>query len=355
MFKKIASIALAAMMVSATAVVANAAEAEEAVAAADDSVVAAADESAVAAADDGSTVAAAEDGSSVGAGNKVYFKVDRNVWKNFKEITCYIGPHNGGDAPFVWGAKKGLCEEEGDDLYSYDFDAKGITIESGKQYSLNFTGDWGVQTCDMLFDSSIMGSTCVLTSEQVENNVDSNKLSYVCTWEDQDATKYGPVKLITSIGNVIGTAYWADTSPYDMLLNFIKSDGKDGLSNALNFNGKTAQQTLDDTAKALGLSSDHIEKAIKESGKTVEWKNPNGGNGGGGNTDTTTANGGSNNSNSSSSSSSSTTKTTSTSSTSTSGSGSVKSGEGETLAFLFGGIMLAAAGVIFLARKKREE
>ena len=181
MFKKIASIALAAMMVSATAVVANAAEAEEAVAAADDSVVAAADESAVAAADDGSTVAAAEDGSSVGAGNKVYFKVDRNVWKNFKEITCYIGPHNGGDAPFVWGAKKGLCEEEGDDLYSYDFDAKGITIESGKQYSLNFTGEWGVQTCDMLVDCSIMGKTCTLTSEQVENNVDSNKKSYGCT------------------------------------------------------------------------------------------------------------------------------------------------------------------------------
>ena len=359
MFKKIASIILATMMVSTTAVVAaNAAEAEDAAVAADDSSVVAAadDQSAVGASDDQSTVAAAEDtASTAGAGNKVYFKLDPSVWKSAKQVTCYVGTHNGGDAPFAWGSKKGNCEDEGDNLWSYDFDDKGISIESGKQYSLKFTGDWGVQTCDMLFDSSIMGSTCVLTSEQVENNVDSNKLSYVCTWKDQDATKYGPVKLITSIGNVIGTAYWADTSPYDMLLNFIKSDGKDGLSNALNFNGKTAQQTLDDTAKALGLSSDHIEKAIKESGKTVEWKNPNGGNGGGGNTDTTTANGGSNNSNSSSSSSSSTTKTTSTSSTSTSGSGSVKSGEGETLAFLSGGIMLAAAGVIFLARKKREE
>ena len=320
MFKKIASIILAAMMVSATAVVASAAETEETVAAADDSVVAAADDSTVAAADD-STVAAADDS-------------------------------NGGDAPFAWGSKKGNCEDEGDNLWSYDFGDKGISIESGKQYSLNFTGDWGVQTCDMLFDSSIMGSTCVLTSETVENNVDSNKLSYVCTWEGQDSSKYGPVKLITSIGNVIGTAYWADTTPYDMLLTFIKSDGKDGLSNALNFNGKTAQQTLDDTAKALGLTSADIEKAIKESGKTVDWKNPDGGNGGGSSSGGNSSSGGSSSSGSSSSSSSSTTKTTSTSSTGTS---SVKSGEGETLVFLFGGVMLAAAGIIFLARKKREE
>ena len=352
MFKKVASIILAAMMVSATAVVASAAETEETAAAADDSVVAAADDSAVAAADD-STVAAADDsGSTVGSGNKVYFKLDPSVWKSAKQVTCYVGTHNGGDAPFAWGSKKGNCEDEGDNLWSYDFGDKGISIESGKQYSLNFTADWGVQTCDMLFDSSIMGSTCVLTSETVENNVDSNKLSYVCTWEDQDSSKYGPVKLITSIGNVIGTAYWADTTPYDMLLTFIKSDGKDGLSNALNFNGKTAQQTLDDTAKALGLTSADIEKAIKESGKTVDWKNPDGGNGGGSSSGGNSSSGGSSSSGSSSSSSSSTTKTTSTSSTGTS---SVKSGEGETLVFLFGGVMLAAAGIIFLARKKREE
>ena len=356
MFKKIASIILATMMVSTTAVVAaNAAEAEDAAVAADDSSVVAAadDQSAVGASDDQSTVAAAEDtASTAGAGNKVYFKLDPSVWKSAKQVTCYVGTHNGGDAPFAWGSKKGNCEDEGDNLWSYDFDDKGISIESGKQYSLNFTGDWGVQTCDMLFDSSIMGSTCVLTSETVENNVDSNKLSYVCTWEGQDSSKYGPVKLITSIGNVIGTAYWADTTPYDMLLTFIKSDGKDGLSNALNFNGKTAQQTLDDTAKALGLTSADIEKAIKESGKTVDWKNPDGGNGGGSSSGGNSSSGGSSSSGSSSSSSSSTTKTTSTSSTGTS---SVKSGEGETLVFLFGGVMLAAAGIIFLARKKREE
>ena len=74
MFKKIASILLAAIMVGSTAVVAaSAAEADNAVAAADDSAVAAADDSAVAAADD-SAVAAGDD-STVGAGNKVYFEL----------------------------------------------------------------------------------------------------------------------------------------------------------------------------------------------------------------------------------------------------------------------------------------
>ena len=38
-----------------------------------------------------------------------------------------------------------------------------------------------------------------------------------------------------------------------------------------------------------------------------------------------------------------------------SGSSSVKSGQETTVLFVLGGVMLAAAGVLFLSRKKREE
>ena len=349
MFKKIASIILAAVMVGSTAVVAaSAAEADNAVAAADDSDVAAADDSAVAAADD-SAVAAADD-STVGAGNKIYFEVNPDLWKNFRTVTLYLYPH-GGDALITWGSKKGNMKDEGGNKWSFDFGDKGIEIESGKQYGMIFTGDWGVQTCDIIWDSSVMGDTAYCTGDQVENNVDSNKKSYYVKWKNADASKYAPPVCITSIGNIIGEALWSGTTYYDMLVNFIKSDGSDGLSNALKYNGKNAQQTLDDIAKQWGLSQDDIEKAIKEAGKEgqVDWKKSN-------SSASESSNSGSgSSSNSGSSSSSSSGSSSSSSSSKTSGTGSVTSGEGDTLIFLFGGIMLAAAGVVFLARKRRED
>ena len=349
MFKKIASIILAAVMVGSTAVVAaSAAEADEAVAAAENSAVAAADDSSVAAADDSSVAAA--DNATVGDGNKIYFEVNPDLWKNFNTITLYMYPH-GGDALITWGSKKGNMKDEGGNKWSFDFKDKGIEIESGKQYGMIFTGDWGVQTCDIIWDPSIMGDTAYCTGDQVENNVDSNKKSYYVKWKNADSSKYAPPVCITSIGNIIGQALWAGTTYYDMLVNFIKSDGTDGLSNALKYNGKTAQQTLDYIAKEWGLSQDDIEKAIKEAGKEgqVDWKKSSS------SASESSSSGGSSSSGSSSSSSSSSGSSSSSSSSKTSGTGSVTSGEGDTLIFLLGGIMLAAAGVVFLARKRRED
>ena len=346
MFKKIVSIAIAAMMVASTAAIAaSAAETDSA------AVAAAEDSAAVAAPDGDSSVGADDSGSAAVGGNSISFQVDRNLWKNFKKVYCYLYEH-GGDEIIVWGSNKGAMTDAGNDTFTFDFDAKGISIESGKQYGVIFSGDWGVQTCDIIFDSSVMGDTAYLTGDQVENNVDSNKKSYYVKWKNADASKYAPPLCITSIGNVIGEALWAGTTRYDLLLNFIKSDGKDGLSNALKFNGKDEQQTLDDTAKALGLGQDDIEKAIKESGKTVKWEKTKSSAQEGSSSGDSSSSSGDSSSNSGSSSSSS--SGSSSSGSSSSGSSSVSSGQETTIFFVFGGVMLAAAGVIFLARKRRD-
>lgn len=188
----------------------------------------------------------------------------------------YLYEHNG-DALITWGSKKGNMIYEGNNIWSFDFGAKGIGLYPSKQYGIIFTADWGVQTCDIIFDTSIMGDTAYCTGDLVENSVDSNKRSYDVRWKNADPEKYAPPVCITAIGNIIGNAYWAGTTPYDMLVNFIKSDGADGLNNALKYNGKTAQQTLDDISDRWGLSSDDVEKAIRESGKTVDWDNSNSG------------------------------------------------------------------------------
>ena len=196
---------------------------------------------------------------------KICFEVNPDLWKYFNTITMYLYEHNG-DALITWGSRKGNMTYQGYNIWSFDFDANGIKLESDKQYGIIFTGDWGVQTCDIIFDTSIMGDIAYCTGNMAENSADSYKNSYEVRWKNADPQKYAPPVSITALGNVIGNAYWADTTPYDMLLNFIKSDGKDGLANALRYNRKTAQKTLDDAAAALGLSAEDVERAIEESG-----------------------------------------------------------------------------------------
>ena len=130
MFKRIASIAIAALMLGSTAVVAaSAVEADEAVAAADESAVGA---------DDNSAVGANEDTGSTGSGNVVYFEVPGD-WKNFDKITIYLSGHTSGESnTFAWGSKKGFMTDEGNGIWSYDLAEKGYNL-SGDAYSCIFT------------------------------------------------------------------------------------------------------------------------------------------------------------------------------------------------------------------------
>lgn len=339
MFKKIVSIAIAAMMLGSTAVIAaSAAEGDEAVAAADDS-------SAVAAADDSSV--GAEDGSeATSAGSKIYFDASSSGWKTYKAIYLYLYDHNNGEI-ITWGSKKGKMTDEGNNKWSYDLDAKGISFDSSNAYGCIFTADWGMQTCDLIIGSPCIGDTAVCTGETVENNVDSNKTSYVVKWTNADSSTYGNPKCITSIGNVIGNAYWPGDSGYAMFVKFLSSTGKDGIDNALKFNGKNTQQTIDDTANALGLGKEDIKKAIAESGRTFDWKEDSSkAKDGGGSSDNNNNNNNNTNTN---------TNTNNGGGTSNGGgSNSVTSGEDTTVYFIIGGVMLAAIGVLFLARKRRQ-
>ena len=351
MFKKIVSIAIAAMMVASTAAIAaSAAETDSA------AVAAAEDSAAVAAPDGDSSVGADDSGSAAVGGNSISFKADHSIWKNYKYVMLYLYEHNG-DEIIPWASKsKGKMDDAGNDIWTFDFDKHGISLESGKQYGVIFVNDNNVQTCDLITDSGCYGKTAVMNGEMIENTVDSNKKSYVVNWEGMDTSKYGPPLAITSIGNVVGSALWAGTTQYDLFLDFLKdTNAKAGITNALTFNGKSVQQTIDDTAKALGLGQDDIEKAIKESGKTFDWKKESSSaQEGSSSGDSSSSNGDSSSNSGSSSGSSSSGSSSSSGGSSSSGSSSVSSGQETTIFFVFGGVMLAAAGVIFLARKRRD-
>lgn len=215
-----------------------------------------------------------------GSGNKVYFYADPSLWKNYKTFTMYFYEH-GGDTLITWGSKKGNMTDEGNNIWSFDFDQKYITLDPDKQYGIIFTADWNQQTCDIIFDTSCLGDIAFCPGDLVENNVDSSyRKSLWVWWNNADPSKCAPPLCITSIGNLIGYVLWDGQTKYSILVDFIKSDGKDGLKNALKYNEKTCQQTIDDLAGWLGLTDDDVKRAIAESGKSVDWRPGSGSNSG---------------------------------------------------------------------------
>lgn len=342
MFKKIASIMLAAMLIGSTAVVANAAVADDAVAAEEVASVGADDSSAVGA-DDNSAVGADEGSEATGAGNMVYFEVP-DGWQN-KSITFYM--NDNGSELITWGSKKGNMKNESGNLWSFDLSERGLT--PGDHTFVIFTMDWGVQTCNLIMTADNYGDTAYCTGNMVENDVDSNKKSYEVKWK---SGKNGNPKMITSIGNIIGDTYWPGEDAVSMFYTFISTTDAKSVKNAIKFNGKNEQQTIDDTAKELGLSKSQVEEQVKKAkaaGAELDWdasksslpaeSTADTGNGGSSTTGggSTTTGGGSSTTGGSSSTSS-----------------TVSSGENDTIYFILGGVMLAAIGVFFLARRRRD-
>lgn len=372
MFKKVMSLALASTLVlSAGAFAASAAEAEDAVAANDESAVAADDSSAVAAGDE----------SQVGAGTKIYFDVKSAGWKNFSKIYCHIWRADGTGKWPSWQTKKEVCKKESDDLYSYDItkagkeNAEEIQNAGSKNlYCVIFSADTQVQICNTIMNGNCIGDTLYVTGNKLENPKDSNKTDIEAAWKNHP--ECGPQKVITSTSKIVGTALADGTTDVTLLADYLldyvsdegvadtsKTDKTQDLINQLkvspvavmsNVNFKlegfvkeeTMTQDVANKKKAtiegiLGNCTDPTkggEKVNKDEIKNAEAKNDAAESSG------SSSNGGSSNSGSSSNGSSS--------NGSSSGSNSVQSGQETTIFFVFAGVMVAAAGVFFLVRRR---
>ena len=362
MFKKVMSLALASTLVlSAGAFAASAAEAEDAVAANDESAVAADDSSAVAAGDE----------SQVGAGTKIYFDVKSAGWKNFSKIYCHVWRADGTGTWPSWQTRKEVCNKESDDLYSYDITKTGNAEEiqnagSKNLYCVIFSADTGSQIYNTIMNGNCIGDTVYVTGNKIENPKDSQKADTEAAWKNHP--ECGPQKVITSTSKIVGTALADGTTDVtllaDYLLDYVSDDGTADTSKtdktqdlinqlkvsplAVMSNVKfklegfvkagTMTQDVADKKQAtigdiLGKCTDPTkggEKVNPDEIKNAEAKN-----------DAADTSGSSNGSSSNGSSNGS-----------SSGSNSVQSGQETTIFFVFAGVMVAAAGVFFLVRRR---
>ena len=363
MFKKVMSLALASTLVlSAGAFAASAAEAEDAVAANDESAVAADDSSAVAAGDD----------------TKIYFDVKSAGWKNFSTIYCHIWRADGTGKWPSWQTKKEVCKKENDDLYYYDIKKTGNAEEiqnagSKNLYCVIFSADTGSQIYNTIMNGNCIGDTVYVTGNKIENPKDSNKIDTEAAWKNHP--ECGPQKVITSTSKIVGSALADGTTDVTLLADYLidyvsdegvadtsKTDKTQDLINELKISPLAVMSNvkfkLEDFVKAGTMTQDVADKKQATIGdilgkctdptKGGEKVNPDEIKNAEAKNDADSSSSGSSGSNGSNSGSSSN----GSSSSSSSGSNSVQSGQETTIFFVFAGVMVAAAGVFFLVRRR---
>lgn len=349
MFKKIASLAIAAtMMVGTAAITASAAEVEADTVGAEDSAVVSADSSSEVGADAGS--------EAVSAGSVVKFDAKKSGWnlETNKKFYCHIWKADGSGSWPEWQTKAEQCtldKETG--IATYDLSKTGNTISpsDGRVYCVIFSSNTGMQTCNVIMSGACIGDTLYCTGEQSENPEDSEKKDFVAKWEN--TADCGQERKITSTGNIVGSAFPEGESDVTLLATYLMAyyddPAKTDLTQNLLDTLKVSPVDVMGVVKARVTDDDKKVKAIEDilskctdptTGKKTDTKQLEEVKAGG----TTSNLGGGSGSTGGS-----------TGSGSSSGSSSVKSGVETTILYVFGGLMLAAAGVAFLARKKREE
>jgi len=147
----------------------------------------------------------AESSAETGSSNTFTFDVKSAGWENFKKLYCYIWEYGGEPLnDITWQSKKGLMKDNGDGTWSFDLDKAGISFDDSKAYAVIFSNENGAQSYDLICGKACIGDTAYCTGDTLENPKDSNKTSQVAVWKGQDKSVYGPMKAITSIGNIVG-------------------------------------------------------------------------------------------------------------------------------------------------------
>ena len=201
--------------------------------------------------------------------NVIYFDANSANWGEFKKVFCHVWVY-GGDAFYSWQAKKETCTDaDGDGIWEYNFDDKGIALEDGVLYAVIFSNENGSQTYNLLFDTTCLEDTAYVVENVYENPEDSSKTCKVAFWKNQDPAVFGPEMVITSLGNVIGTCVPTTTTAQGILEAWLANAAK--IDNVRTYTGKTDQQIIDDIAEGLGLTAAEAADAIANTEAVVDW------------------------------------------------------------------------------------
>lgn len=352
-----------------------------------------------AASNDTTIVGAGTDVSESGTSGMVYFQKPDN-WVG-TQIYCHIFQADGDKTAFYgWQLKAEKCTDEGSGKWAYDLSAldNSSQIDTGlgnATYSLMFSDNVGNEGCPLMFNKDVIGDTYKIvdtTERTFENSEDSTKTQWKAAWT-QNSSKYGIPLMITSVGTIQGEFIAKGSDPEELIKVWDKEK-----ASYPNDQSYSKQSSARDHATRLAEIKEEFEKMIsdgkvlyvgggtysKASASSEDSSSSSGSSkpsskSGSSSTDTDDS---SSDDASDSSSDSSTTSTTELKTAdgkkvtktadgklvdengnevqaedvvevTTTGEGTVSTGESSTYIFVALGVMLAAAGVYVLTRKKR--
>lgn len=201
----------------------------------------------------------------------IYFEVPTGEgllnWDGEK-IYCHIWAY-GGDSFAQWQSKKEACtatDTEG--VWMYDITAKGFEMEEGVTYAVIFS-EGNNQTYDTLFDTTCLGDTLYCKGEEsiIENPSDSSKQALAAYWKNADPTVYGPLRQLTSIGNVVGECFAPGADAESLYVEFITAK----LETTLQYVTMTQEELLAHASSELGISAERAYELELEAGLHTPW------------------------------------------------------------------------------------
>ncbi|MDO5123857.1 MAG: leucine-rich repeat protein [Eubacteriales bacterium] len=212
-------------------------------------------------------VSAADTDSS--SGNILYFRVP-DSWEYTNRVYCHISKLDTGVAFYDWQHKKEKCTQVEGNLYAYDLSEAGIEITD--ECAVTFSSDTGKQTHPLMLRNDTLGLTAYCDGTLYEHPYNYLKTTaYVAFWENKAPEELGPVMMISSTGNIVGTckSEYSQTNE-KMFASFLKND----LTTAQEKSGKTDQQLIDDIIGPLGISEQTADRIIRDiDGFTLDWGN----------------------------------------------------------------------------------
>ena len=134
-------------------------------------------------------------------------------------------------------------------------------VPEGTWNLIIISGDSGIQTYDTVFNENCIGDTCYVMDDKFENPVDSNKQASGLGWRNN--SDCGPHKVVSSLGNVIGSAFLPGETNQTLYENFLRSYNPENETDADN----GIYNWDDDGAASTGMSWEEVTaKVAKELG-----------------------------------------------------------------------------------------
>ena len=231
-------------------------------------------------------------------------------------------------------------------------------VPEGNWNLIIVSGDSGIQTYDTVFNGNCVGDTCYVMDDKFENPVDSNKQAFGLGWRNN--SDCGPHKVVSSLGNVIGSAFLPGETNQTLYENFLRSynpenetDADNGIYNwdddGAASTGMSWEEVTAKVAKELG-----VENTVGGDSSSDNSSSDNSSSGNSSSDNSSSDNSSSGSSGSGSSGSGASTSSNSSSSSSSSSTGTTQTGDSTPVVALLA-TLVAALGASFVALKKKAE